>query len=95
MKHTIAVLAAEPGCHLEVTTLIIPGLNDGEDEIDAAAAWLASLDPGIPYHITRFFPACRTATPRRPLPCASWPPQPAATSSTSTGETARRRRWDP
>lgn len=59
VKHTIAVLAAEPGCHLEVTTLIIPGLNDGEDEIDAAAAWLASLDPGIPYHITRFFPCHR------------------------------------
>ena len=67
VKHTIAVLAAEPGCHLEVTTLIIPGLNDGEDEIDAAAAWLASLNPGIPYHITRFFPCHhlqdRPATP--------------------------------
>lgn len=59
VKHTIAVLAAEPGCHLEVTTLIIPGLNDSEDEIDAAVAWLASLNPGIPYHITRFFPCHR------------------------------------
>ena len=59
VKHTIAVLADEPGCHLEVTTLIIPGLNDSESEIDAAAAWLASLDPGIPYHITRFFPCHR------------------------------------
>lgn len=59
VKHTIAALAAEPGCHLEVTTLIIPGLNDGEGEIDAAAAWLASLNPGIPYHITRFFPCHR------------------------------------
>lgn len=67
VKRTIAVLAAEPGCHLEVTTLIIPGLNDSEDEIDAAAAWLASLNPGIPYHITRFFPCHhlqdRPATP--------------------------------
>ena len=67
VKHTIEALAAEPGCHLEVTTLIIPGLNDSEDEIDAAAAWLASLDPGIPYHITRFFPChrlqARPATP--------------------------------
>ena len=59
VKHTIATLADEPGCHLEVTTLIIPGLNDSEDEIDAAAAWLASLDPGIPYHVTRFFPCHR------------------------------------
>lgn len=59
VKRAIAVLADDPGCHLEVTTLIIPGLNDSESEIDAAAAWLASLDPGIPYHITRFFPCHR------------------------------------
>lgn len=59
VKHTIEVLAAEPGCHLEVTTLVIPGLNDGEDEIAAAAQWLASLDPSIPYHVTRFFPRHR------------------------------------
>ena len=59
VKHTIEALADEPGCHLEVTTLVIPGLNDSESEIDAAAAWLASLDPGIPYHITRFFPCHR------------------------------------
>ncbi|WP_237563969.1 AmmeMemoRadiSam system radical SAM enzyme [Adlercreutzia caecimuris] len=70
VKHTIAVLAAEPGCHLEVTTLIIPGLNDGEDEIDAAAAWLASLDPGIPYHITRFFP-CHRLQDRHATPPAT------------------------
>ena len=59
VRRTIAALADEPGCHLEVTTLVIPGLNDSEDEIDAAAAWLASLDPGIPYHLTRFFPCHR------------------------------------
>lgn len=61
VKHTIEVLAAEPGCHLEVTTLVIPGLNDSEQEIGAAAQWLASLDPGIPYHLTRFFPCHRLA----------------------------------
>ncbi|MEY8461628.1 AmmeMemoRadiSam system radical SAM enzyme [Eggerthellaceae bacterium 24-137] len=61
VTHTIEVLAAEPGCHLEVTTLVIPGLNDNEQEIGAAAQWLASLDPGIPYHLTRFFPCHRLA----------------------------------
>ena len=56
VKHTIETLAATPSCHLEVTTLVIPGLNDSAAEIGAAARWLASLDPSIPYHLTRFFP---------------------------------------
>lgn len=54
VKQTIA-LAAER-CHVEVTSLIIPGENDGEDEMDALSSWLASVDPGIPLHISRFFP---------------------------------------
>lgn len=67
VKHTIEVLAAEPGCHLEVTTLVIPGLNDSEQEIGTAAQWLASLDLGIPYHLTRFFP-CHHLTDRPATP---------------------------
>ena len=67
VKGTIELLARTPTCHLEVTTLVIPGMNDGEEEVDAAARWLASLDPAIPYHLTRFFPchnlADRPATP--------------------------------
>lgn len=63
VKHTIEVLAATPGCHVEVTTLIIPGLNDSEREVAEAAQWLASLSPDIPYHLTRFFP-CHHLTDR-------------------------------
>lgn len=59
MKRTIEAMAATPTCHLEVTTLIIPGKNDSPEEIAAAARWLASLDNGIVYHITRFFPCHR------------------------------------
>lgn len=64
VRGTIARLAADHACHLEVTTLVVPGMNDTEDEIDAAAAWLASLDGGrgadaITYHVTRFFPRWR------------------------------------
>ncbi|MEC4295318.1 AmmeMemoRadiSam system radical SAM enzyme [Adlercreutzia shanghongiae] len=70
VKHAIEVLAAEPGCHLEVTTLVIPGLNDSEREIGAAAQWLASLDPSIPYHLTRFFP-CHRLTDRPATPAAT------------------------
>lgn len=67
VKHTIEVLAATPTCHLEVTTLIIPGLNDSDQEIAEAAQWLASLDPSIPYHLTRFFP-CHRLTDRSTTP---------------------------
>ena len=59
VKHTIRTLAEQPGCHLEVTTLVVPGLSDDEEQIDALTRWLASLDPGIPYHLTRFFPRHR------------------------------------
>jgi pyruvate formate lyase activating enzyme len=42
--------------HLEVTTLVIPGVNDDPDEIEEAARFLASLDRKIPYHLTCYFP---------------------------------------
>ncbi|NLP34942.1 MAG: AmmeMemoRadiSam system radical SAM enzyme [Clostridiales bacterium] len=43
-------------CHLEVTTLIVPGENDSEEEMEQLSAWLASIRPDIPLHISRFFP---------------------------------------
>jgi len=46
-------------CHVEVTTLVVPGFNDSEREMEREAAWLASLDPNIPLHISRFFPCYR------------------------------------
>ena len=57
VKRSIA-LAAE-ACHLEVTTLVVPGCNDGEDKLRALSGWLASLSPDIPLHISRFFPRHR------------------------------------
>lgn len=51
-------------CHVELTTLIIPGENDSEDEIRRMAEWIAGLKDkdgnviggDIPLHISRFFP---------------------------------------
>lgn len=43
--------------HVEVTTLIIAGENDSEDEMRDLTKWLASIDRKIPLHISRFFPA--------------------------------------
>jgi len=43
--------------HLEVTTLIIPGLNDSTENLKKIAEFIANLSPKIPWHISRFFPA--------------------------------------
>lgn len=62
---------AHQECHLEITTLIIPKENDSETEIESIAHWLASLDPDIPLHLTRFFPrykyADRSQTPKEAI----------------------------
>ena len=42
--------------HVELTTLVVPGENDTDEEMDALAAWVASLSPDIPLHVSRFFP---------------------------------------
>ncbi|MDR1893703.1 MAG: AmmeMemoRadiSam system radical SAM enzyme [Spirochaetales bacterium] len=42
--------------HLEVTTLIIPGKNDGADEVFRLSGFLASLSPRIPLHLSAYFP---------------------------------------
>jgi pyruvate formate lyase activating enzyme len=44
------------GIWVEVTTLLIPGLNDGEEELHDIAAFLFSLGPETPWHISRFHP---------------------------------------
>ncbi|SKB58603.1 pyruvate formate lyase activating enzyme [Lachnospiraceae bacterium] len=54
VKHFIK--RAEGSCHIELTTLIIPHENDSHEEMDALSSWIASLNPEIPLHITRFFP---------------------------------------
>lgn len=65
VKRSIA-LASEV-CHVEVTTLIVPGENDSEEEIRSIAEWLAGLDRNIPLHLSRFFPRYHM-TDRPPTP---------------------------
>ena len=55
---TISMLH-EAGCHVEVTTLVVPGRNDADTDIDAIATFIASVSPDIPLHVTRFFPRWR------------------------------------
>ena len=59
VKNFIAKAAEQ--CHVELTSLIVPGMNDSEEEIRAMTQWIAFLPHGeeIPLHITRFFPRYR------------------------------------
>jgi pyruvate formate lyase activating enzyme len=54
---TLLYLRRETGVWLEVTTLLIPGENDGSDEIERASDWFAAnLGPDVPWHFTAFHP---------------------------------------
>lgn len=66
VRATIERLSADPRCHLEVTTLVVPGMNDSDDEVGAMAEWLSGLGD-VTYHVTRFFPRWRM-TDRPPTP---------------------------
>ena len=59
--------AFEAGVHVEVTTLVVPGLSDDEEAFREECLWLSSLSPEIPLHITRFFP-CYKALDKPPTP---------------------------
>lgn len=58
--------ARDAGVHIEVTNLLIPGRNDGADQVRRLADWLAVLDPAIPLHITRYHPDYRMTEPPTP-----------------------------
>ncbi|MFL6275722.1 MAG: AmmeMemoRadiSam system radical SAM enzyme [Blastocatellia bacterium] len=47
-------LVYERGFWLEIVTLIIPGFNDSDDELKAAADFIAGVSPDIPWHVTAF-----------------------------------------
>lgn len=49
-------LMHELGVWVEVTTLLIPGLNDSPEELRNIARFVKSVDPGIPWHVTAFYP---------------------------------------
>ena len=65
VKRSIQIAAER--CHVEVTTLVIPGENDSVEEMDALSRWLAGVSPEIPLHVSRFFPRWRM-TDRGPTP---------------------------
>lgn len=64
VKKTIAAIAREfPLCDLEVTTLVIPGLNSASGEIDEIARFLASCSENITLHLSRHHPDYKMLSP--------------------------------
>ena len=61
-------LMKELGVWVEATTLIIPTINDSEEELREIARFISSVDPAIPWHVTRFHPHYKlTHLPPTPL----------------------------
>lgn len=54
-------------CHVEITNLVIGGVNDTDREIDDLAKWISGLSKDIPLHITRYFPSYKLNLPATPI----------------------------
>lgn len=50
------IIHAAKKCHVELTTLIVPGENDFLKEMEEEAQWIGAVGKEIPLHVTRFFP---------------------------------------
>jgi pyruvate formate lyase activating enzyme len=67
VKNTIRLMK-ELGVWVEVTTLVIPDLNDSEKDLTDIAEFICSVDPSIPWHVSQFFPTYQLMDkPRTPV----------------------------
>jgi pyruvate formate lyase activating enzyme len=64
---TIEEISKREEIVLEVTTLIIPGYNDSNEEMERLTDWLASLSPDIPYHLSAYYPMYKFTAPATQL----------------------------
>ncbi len=62
VKDAIAI-ASKKGCHVEVTTLVVTGVNDGMNELGEIIDFIASIDRNIPWHISRYYPNYKYESP--------------------------------
>lgn len=53
--------------HIEITTLLVPGINDSREEMRDLFEWVGKLNPEIPLHLTRYFPAWKYNEPSTDL----------------------------
>jgi pyruvate formate lyase activating enzyme len=68
---TLVYIKQETDVWLEITTLLIPGLNDSSDEIDRMSRWVVeNLGPEVPHHFSAFHPDFKMRD-RPPTPLAT------------------------
>ncbi len=65
VQRTIETAAGR--CHVELTNLVIPGYNDTDEDFRLLADWIASVNPSIPLHFSRYFPRYKFHAPETPL----------------------------
>jgi len=66
VKNTIR--RAKKSCHIELTNLLIPTLNDSDEEIDELIRWVAGLGKETVLHFSRYFPQYKIDVPATPVP---------------------------
>ncbi|MGE0018162.1 MAG: AmmeMemoRadiSam system radical SAM enzyme [Draconibacterium sp.] len=63
---TLKIIAESPA-HLEITNLVIPGLNDDEAEFENMVQWIAEeIGKNVPLHLSRYFPKYKLKTAATP-----------------------------
>ena len=71
VKDTLRYLRHETSVWMEITTLLIPGLNDSDEELHSLTSWVVDdLGPDVPIHFTAFHPDYKL-TDRPPTPPAT------------------------
>jgi len=68
VRRTIEIAASLT--HVEITTLLIPGKNDSDEEMDAISRFIADINPDIPLHLSAYYPTYKytaVATPPQRL----------------------------
>jgi pyruvate formate lyase activating enzyme len=60
------IRTAAKHCHVELTNLLIPGLNDSADEISELVDFVAEVKPALPLHFSRYHPSWKCAQPPTP-----------------------------
>lgn len=63
-----AIQAVESGSHVEITNLLIPGLNDADDLVESLAKWIANhLGRETPLHLSGYYPQYKLSVPATTL----------------------------
>lgn len=61
------VKRAAPRCHIEITTLVVGGLNDDLEEMKEMGGWVGAISADIPVHLSRYYPAYKMDRPPTPV----------------------------